>query len=91
MAWGVEGFSVSFISPHSLTARSLVVSPSDLLSVHNLSRDPVDISVDGRPAGELAPGEAISATFVANATDLAQVPGSSFYRRLRDKFGRLAT
>jgi NAD+ kinase len=91
MAWGVEGFSVSFISPHSLTARSLVVSPSDLLSVHNLSRDPVDISVDGRGAGELGPGQAISATFVPDATDLAQVPGSSFYRRLRDKFGRLAT
>ncbi|MEA2247868.1 MAG: kinase [Solirubrobacteraceae bacterium] len=91
MAWGVEGFAVSFISPHSLTARSLVVAPSDLLSVHNRSRDPVDISVDGRLAGELAPGEAISATFVPEATDLAQVPGSSFYRRLRDKFGRLAT
>jgi NAD+ kinase len=91
MAWGVEGFAVSFISPHSLTARSLVVSPSDLLSVHNRSRDPVDISIDGRPAGELAPDEAISATFVLDATDLAQVPGSSFYRRLRDKFGRLAT
>jgi NAD+ kinase len=51
----------------------------------------VDISVDGRSAGELAPGEAISATFVPEATDLAQVPGSSFYRRLREKFGRLAT
>jgi NAD+ kinase len=91
MAWGVEGFAVSFISPHSLTARSLVVAPTDLMSVHNQSRDPVDISVDGRSAGELAPGEAISATFVPEATDLAQVPGSSFYRRLREKFGRLAT
>jgi NAD+ kinase len=26
MAWGVEGFAVSFISPHSLTARALVVA-----------------------------------------------------------------
>src|SRR3954452_23521158 len=30
MAWGVEGFAVSFISPHSLTARALVVAPDDL-------------------------------------------------------------
>ena len=27
MAWGVEGFVVSFIAPHSLTARALVVAP----------------------------------------------------------------
>jgi NAD+ kinase len=91
MAWGVEGFAVSFISPHSLTARSLVVAPDDLLSVHNRAHDPVDLSVDGQPAGSIAPGEAITATFVREAADLAQVPGSSFYQRLRSKFGRLAT
>jgi NAD+ kinase len=90
MAWGVEGFAVSFISPHSLTARALVVSPDDLLSVHNRSRDPVDISLDGQPAGSICPDEAITASFLREAADLAQVPGSSFYRRLRDKFGRLA-
>jgi NAD+ kinase len=91
MACGVEGFAVSFISPHSLTARALVVAPDDLLSVHNRANDPVDISLDGRPGGSIAPGEAITATFLREAADLAQVPGSSFYRRLRDKFGRLAT
>jgi NAD+ kinase len=91
MAWGVEGFAVSFISPHSLTARALVVAPDDLLSVHNRSRDPVDISLDGQPAGSIPPGEAITASFLREAADLAQVPGSSFYRRLREKFGRLAT
>jgi NAD+ kinase len=91
MAWGVEGFAVSFISPHSLTARSIVVAPDDLLSVHNRSRDPVDISLDGQPTGSIPPGEAITASFLREAADLAQVPGSSFYRRLRDKFGRLAT
>ena len=90
MAWGVEGFAVSFISPHSLTARALVVAPDDLLSVHNRSRDPVDISLDGQPAGSICPDEAITASFLREAADLAQVPGSSFYRRLRDKFGRLA-
>jgi NAD+ kinase len=91
LAWGVEGFVVSFIAPHSLTARALVVAPSDLLSVHNRSQGDVDISLDGRPAGQLGPGDAISASFLREAADLAQVPGSSFYRRLRQKFGRLAS
>jgi NAD+ kinase len=91
LAWGVEGFVVSFIAPHSLTARALVVAPGDLLSVHNRSHGEVDISLDGRPAGTLGPGDAISASFLREAADLAQVPGSSFYRRLREKFGRLAS
>jgi NAD+ kinase len=91
LAWGVEGFVVSFIAPHSLTARALVVAPGDLLSVHNRSQGEVDISLDGRPAGTLGPGEAITASFLREAADLAQVPGSSFYRRLRQKFGRLSS
>src|SRR5207244_6695608 len=50
MAWGVEGYVVSVIAPHSLTARTLVVAPGDPLSVHNRSREePVDVTVDGRP------------------------------------------
>ena len=91
MAWGVEGFVVSFIAPHSLTARSLVAAPDDLLSIHNRSEDSVDISLDGLPAGSIAPGAAISASFVREAAALAQIPGTSFYRRLRQKFGRLAS
>jgi NAD+ kinase len=90
LAWGVEGFVVSFIAPHSLTARALVVAPGDTLTVHNHSAEAVDVSIDGRPAGELGPGDAISVRFLREAADLAQVPGSSFYRRLREKFGLLA-
>ena len=56
MAWGVEGFLVSFIAPHSLTARALVVAPGDRLSIHNRSREPLDVALDGRPSGEIAAG-----------------------------------
>jgi NAD+ kinase len=91
LAWGVEGFGVSFIAPHSLTARALVVAPGDELSVHNRSEAPVDITVDGGPGGLLAPGQALTAAFERDAACLAQVSGSSFYRRLREKFGRLAS
>ena len=91
MACGVEGFVVSFIAPHSLTARALVVAPGDVLEIQNRSQGPVDVVLDGRPVGELGPDEAISASFLREAADLAQVPGSSFYRRMREKFGRLAS
>jgi NAD+ kinase len=91
MAWGVEGFVVSFIAPHSLTARALVVAPGDRLTVHNRSREPLDIAVDGRPAGEIPAGGSIDARFLDAIGTIAQLPDSSFYRRLREKFGRLAS
>ncbi len=91
MAWGVEGYAVSFIAPHSLTARVIVVSPDDVLTIMNRGHASVDVSVDGRPVGKLDPQGTIAARFVREAAELAQVPGSSFYRRLRQKFGRLAS
>lgn len=91
LAWGVEGFVVSFIAPHSLTARALVVAPNDTLRICNGSVDGVDVIVDGRPMWELAAGSAVEATFRDDVASLAQLPGSTFYRRLREKFGRLSS
>ena len=91
MAWGVEGVVVSFISPHSISARALVVAPKDSLTIYNRSREPLDVAIDGRPAGEIAPASSIEARFVSDMATLAQSRGSSFYRRLREKFGRLAS
>ena len=92
MAWGVAGFVVSFIAPHSLTARALVVAPSDVLTVLNRSREEsVDVTVDGRPVCTLPPGEEIEASFVDGQGNLAQIAGANFYPRLREKFGRLSS
>jgi NAD+ kinase len=91
LAWGVAGFVVSFIAPHSLTARALVVAPDDLLTINNRSRDePVEIHVDGRPVVELQPGEDVHVEFGRATAVLAQLPGASFYHRLRERFGRLS-
>jgi NAD+ kinase len=91
MAWGVEGFVVSFVAPHSLTARALVIAPGDLLTINNASREePVEVHVDGRPQCELPPGEDLHVEFVRDLGTLAQLPGASFYHRLRERFGRLA-
>jgi NAD+ kinase len=91
MAWGVEGFVVSFIAPHSLTARALVVAPQDVLRIINRSREePVDVTVDGRPVVVLPAGEHLEVRFARGLANLAQLAGASFYERLREKFGRLA-
>jgi len=91
LAWGVKGYAVSYISPHSLTARALVVAPGDVLHVGNAAgREPVDVAIDGEPLTELAAGAALEVRFVDAVGRMAQLPGSSFYQRIREKFGHLA-
>jgi NAD+ kinase len=91
LAWGVKGYVVSFIAPHTLTARALVVAPDDVLHVANATgRDPVDVVLDGEPVGELASGEELAVHFRDGVSHLGQLSGSNFYRRIREKFGHLA-
>jgi NAD+ kinase len=91
LAWGVKGYVVSFIAPHTLAARALVVAPDDALRVSNAAgREPVEISLDGEASGELAPGDELVISFDESVSCLAQLPGRNFYRRIREKFGMLA-
>ena len=91
LAWGVEGYVVSFIAPHTLTARALVVAPGDTLSVTNRSREEdVEMTTDGRAVCILPREDTMAVRFEPRCAQLAQLPGASFYHRLRDKFGRLA-
>ena len=91
LAWGVKGYVVSFIAPHTLAARALVVAPDDPLSVSNAAgREPVEIALDGDAAGELEPGAELEIRFGEGVGKLAQLPGANFYHRIREKFGKLA-
>ena len=91
LAWGVEGYVVSYIAPHTLTARALVVAPDDVLHVGNAAgREPVEIALDGEQLDELQPGAEAEVRFRHSAGRLAQIPGASFYHRIREKFGHLA-
>jgi NAD+ kinase len=91
LAWGVDGYVVSFIAPHTLTARALVVATDAVLTVQNRSdSEPVDVTTDGRIVCDLGPQEDMDVSFRHDEVLLAQPPGSSFYHRLREKFGRLA-
>jgi NAD+ kinase len=91
VAWGVEGYIVSYIAPHTLTNRILVAATTDVLVVRNLSEDqPVDVETDGRRVCLLEPGQDIEVRFEDRPALLATVPGTGFYDQLVQKFGRLA-
>ncbi len=91
LAWGVEGYVVSYIAPHTLTARALVVAPDDVLVVGNATgREAVELALDGEPLHGLEPGAEAEVRFRDRVGRLAQLPGSSFYGRISEKFGHLA-
>jgi hypothetical protein len=51
----------------------------------------VEIELDGEHIGQLEPGQEVEVTFRDNVGSLAQPAGASFYQRIREKFGLLAT
>lgn len=91
LAWGVEGFVVSFIAPHTLAARPLVAAPDDVLILRNAAgREAVDLVIDGEHVADLESGDEVEIRFRDDVSRLAQLPGGNFYRRIGEKFGRLA-
>ena len=91
LAWGVKGYVVSYVAPHSLTARALVGAPDDVLHVGNAGAgEPVDVAIDGEHVGTLESGAELEVRFADGVGRLAQLPGTSFYQRIREKFGHLA-
>jgi NAD+ kinase len=91
LAWGVKAYTVSLIAPHALSARALVAAPEDVLRVVNEGADPLDVVVDGMRTGELEAAEAVELAFKPDVVGLAQLPGSSFYRRYREKLIQLTS
>jgi NAD+ kinase len=92
VAWGVEGYVVGYIAPHTLKARTLVAAKSDVLLVTNLSREePVDVETDGKRVCSLDPGQSLEVRFDDHPALLAKVSGTGFYDQLIEKFGLLAS
>ena len=91
VAWGVRGYVVNLIAPHALSSRALVAAPEDVLRVVNDGAAPVDIVIDGLRTGELAAGSQCEINFAPDVVGLAQLPGSSFYRRFREKLLQLTS
>jgi NAD+ kinase len=87
LVWGLDAMAITFVAPHSLDARPLVV-PSGLdLAVANRTADlSATVLVDGHVVGELAPGEEVVAGLSRQRSLLATLPESTFFSRYRRTF-----
>ncbi len=87
LVWGLDAMAVTFIAPHSLHARPLVVPPAADLVVENRTPDvPVTVLADGHKVSELGRGDAVTVRVGTARTRLATLPGSTFFTRYRDTF-----
>ena len=87
LVWGLDAQALTFIAPHSLHARPLVVPRGRDVEVENRTLDVnAQVLVDGRPIAELAPGDRVVARLAEQRTLLAHLPEATFFRRYRETF-----
>jgi NAD+ kinase len=87
MVWGLEAMAMTFVAPHSLNARPIVVPRGlDLTVTNRTSSRHVTVLVDGHACGELG-GEAALEVRVGEATArLALLPEVTFFSRYHAVF-----
>jgi NAD+ kinase len=87
LAWGTDAFVLSFASPHSLHARSMVLGEGHTVEVRNGSDDvPIQVVQDGHSMGEIPPGGRITVALGDQRARLARLAGTSFFSRYRETF-----
>jgi NAD+ kinase len=88
LVWGLEAMVITFVAPHSLHARPLVVGPETELEVVNRSVGvAASVLIDGHPVNELAPGDRVVVRFGRDRSLLATLPERTFFHRYADVFG----
>ena len=88
LVWGLEAAVLTFVAPHTLHARPLVVGAGFKLEVVNRTPDvEAVVLADGRQVGALGIGESVTVRFGASRTMLATLPGQTFFRRYAAVFG----
>ena len=88
LMWGIDAMTVTFIAPHSLVARPLVVPRGRDVVVTNRNADtPLALLADGQREGEIEPGAAVTVRLGEACSMLATLPDATFLTRFRSAFG----
>jgi NAD+ kinase len=88
LVWGLEAMAVTFVAPHTLHERPLVVGPDTELVIENRSvAVAAAVLVDGARVGELAPGRSAAIRIGPQRSLLATMPERGFFHRYGSVFG----
>ena len=87
LVWGLDAMAITFVAPHSLHARPLVVPSGRDLTVWNRTPDvSATVLVDGHPVADLPPGACADVRLDERRSLLATLPETTFFRRYRETF-----
>ncbi len=87
LARGLDAMAVTFIAPHSLHARPLVVPRGLELSVRNATADAgAAVLVDGHRSAEMQPTAQLEIRLGEQRSLLARLPETTFFVRYRETF-----
>ena len=87
LVWGLDALAVTFVAPHSLQARPLVIPRGSDVVVTNLTPDVwVTSLADGHVFSEVAPGGTMTIRLGPQRTLLATLPEATFFSRYRHTF-----
>jgi NAD+ kinase len=87
MMWGLEAMAMTFVAPHSLHSRPLVVPRGlDLRVTSRVREQPVTVLVDGHEVGELEPENALAVEVGEETCRLALLPEVTFFSRYHNVF-----
>ena len=87
LVWGLDAMVITFVAPHSLHVRPLVIPHNLPLAVTNRTPDgSVTVIVDGMELGKLEPGQQVDVRLGEQRSLLATLPERTFFSRYRKTF-----
>ncbi len=87
LVWGLDALVITFIAPHSLHARSLVVPRGLDVVVENGTHDvSATVLCDGQRLGEIPPAARVVVRLGEQRSLLATLPEVTFFHRYRQTF-----
>jgi NAD+ kinase len=87
LMWGLEAMALTYVAPHSLHARPLVIPPGADVIVWNRTPDvEAGVLVDGHQVAALAKADRAVVRIGAERSLLATLPEATFVRRYRQSF-----
>jgi NAD+ kinase len=88
LVWGLDAMVLTFVAPHALHIRPLVVPRGPDVVVTNLTAGvETTVLVDGQAVGALASGEQAAVRVGAQPSLLATLPEATFFSRYAATFG----
>jgi NAD+ kinase len=88
LVWGLDAMALTFVAPHSIHVRPLVVPRSRDLTVTNETPDvPGVVLIDGHEFTRIGEGGRVEVGLGPQRSLLATLPERTFFRRYRETFG----